>query len=1108
MRKIFVQFNDRILIRKYIFISCLISYQLSNCQVPTTNSNLDLPNIIPPSQETFANSRTNFESSTSGEFTYQYPFYDKIKAPIYLNYTSGVRVNDIGSSTGMSWQLSAGGVISRIVKDETDENNINWKPSSVESSDLQKIRDAARSGNTIDTEYDWFNFSLSNGLAGSFYIDKDLNVYVESKDKVKIQITEINAQPSGYGKLLQFKITDKYGNQYYFGGTETNIERTIYSQSGPDQRAVTGWYLYKVITPANIETILEYDTEYISYFNSLSAQFSYSKECSYPPVTNDYAYSDIIKTKSIIQSYRPKLKSIHEQGTEVKFIYHKERKDVFVNNLENNMLTAVEIKYENKLIESYSFEYFDITNILSEAYYNIGSYERTTTNRYFLKSITKTNQNTRTEFEYYDLNKLPPRFSLNSDYYGFPNGKLNYSPFPEPASDNNFGILDRFHNSFLTADKKVNPLLASVGNLKKITHPTKGVSEILYEPNKTVMPVNEDHYLTGYSNLNIYCSDIPYTKTVSESYPPFISNGTPINFIAQINNEIGACSPTTEDDTTWSINIKENGVQLRTISFKSKDAYSYETDPSKCAGVFDSHSYCPVQTVTGKTYDITFTINAKHPTYNLNGQFTIIYNKSIISTDKPVYFGGSRISSLKESNIEGNLYTRKFYYSKLADISSGGTSIADYNILNVMAESRETSKSCGEGTTIPYVEILNVYKGYQNNILPYFNNRRNSLLYTIITEVIDNKSASEKKYSYVPNQDSYIGTLPMIYDIPNTNSGDLQSNLLLEENIYKYENGSFDKYITKTYNYDFSKIGNLKSYVFRENFTYTPLPGEDPLRNISYGFYENIYGFYNPTSIITNEKISNNILTTTLTNQYSDLHYQLTSQKTTFPDGSAQLTNYKYAHDKPNQKLTDANMVGIPLISETIKTANNVTKTISKTETIYPTSLPDTQTGNLLLPKSASSLDLLTGSMATDVTYNQYNSKGNLLQYTTKSGIPTAIVWGYNNTQPIAKIEGATYSQVSSLAGTIVTASDTDASAGINNDETSLIDLMKAFREGLPNYNVTTYTYDPLVGVRSITPPSGVRQIYIYDNANRLKEVRENSQSGNLLKEYQYNYKH
>lgn len=47
----------------------------------------------------------------------------------------------------------------------------------------------------------------------------------------------------------------------------------------------------------------------------------------------------------------------------------------------------------------------------------------------------------------------------------------------------------------------------------------------------------------------------------------------------------------------------------------------------------------------------------------------------------------------------------------------------------------------------------------------------------------------------------------------------------------------------------------------------------------------------------------------------------------------------------------------------------------------------------------------------TDLTYDLYDNKGKLLQYSEK-GKPVTIIWGYDQTQPIAKIEGATYNQI------------------------------------------------------------------------------------------------
>ncbi|WP_172279059.1 hypothetical protein [Chryseobacterium sp. LAM-KRS1] len=263
--------------------------------------------------------------------------------------------------------------------------------------------------------------------------------------------------------------------------------------------------------------------------------------------------------------------------------------------------------------------------------------------------------------------------------------------------------------------------------------------------------------------------------------------------------------------------------------------------------------------------------------------------------------------------------------------------------------------------------------------------------------------------------------------------------------------------------------------------------------------------FYMNTSWIKNQKINsktffNNGISESQSETVRNMsNYKINLEKLISFDGTIEETTYQYALDKNNQKLIGANMIGIPLeITSVIKkTPSDTGKIMSKSETKYdnvankfPSSIISYDTQNIL---------------ASETIFNQYDIKGNLQQYTTKDGIPVSIVWGYNKTLPIAKIEGATYSQITSYVADIIAKSDADKD---DVSEQNLQNALSLFRNNsnLRNYQITTYVYDPLIGMKSMTPPSGIREIYKYDSANRLDQVID--ENGKVLKKYRYNYKH
>jgi len=230
----------------------------------------------------------------------------------------------------------------------------------------------------------------------------------------------------------------------------------------------------------------------------------------------------------------------------------------------------------------------------------------------------------------------------------------------------------------------------------------------------------------------------------------------------------------------------------------------------------------------------------------------------------------------------------------------------------------------------------------------------------------------------------------------------------------------------------------------------------------------------------------------------SPAHYFVSLERATAFDGSIQETSYLYPLEKNNQKLLTANMTSLPLETKTMIKKNNADAGIvmARSETKYENA------GNKF-PSSAVSYDS-QNILASEVIFNQYDSKGNLEEYTTKDGIPVSLVWGYNKTQPIAKIEGATYSQVSPYISDMVTRSDADTDSTSEQVLQNALDLFRNKAE-LAGFQITTYVYDPLVGMKSMTPPSGIREIYQYDKAGRLDKITD--ENGNVLKKYKYNYK-
>ncbi len=133
-----------------------------------------------------------------------------------------------------------------------------------------------------------------------------------------------------------------------------------------------------------------------------------------------------------------------------------------------------------------------------------------------------------------------------------------------------------------------------------------------------------------------------------------------------------------------------------------------------------------------------------------------------------------------------------------------------------------------------------------------------------------------------------------------------------------------------------------------------------------------------------------------------------------------------------------------------------------------------------------------------------HDAKGNLVQATQLGGAagdyPTSYLYGYEETLPIATVEGATYGTVRNT----FSASDfTRLQQDYLSDETLRSKLAPLRR--ISGSLATLYTYDPLVGRTSEVAPNGLVTYYEYDARNRLRFMLNHERK--YTGQYQYHYR-
>ncbi len=213
-------------------------------------------------------------------------------------------------------------------------------------------------------------------------------------------------------------------------------------------------------------------------------------------------------------------------------------------------------------------------------------------------------------------------------------------------------------------------------------------------------------------------------------------------------------------------------------------------------------------------------------------------------------------------------------------------------------------------------------------------------------------------------------------------------------------------------------------------------------------------------------------------------------------DHTEHITHLTYPKDYGNT-FPYADMVKRNIISPTVKQEYTRNGKYIGIETPYIKSSDEVyQPSSLIVRRDPSD----TGNIRASYLYDDY---GRIRQETRDGKESVVYLYGYKNQYVVARIENATYEEVETKVGK--NKIEEMASATIVSSASQ--DVLGTLRQLLPNARVTTYGYKPLVGITSITDPTGLTTYYDYDDLGRLiKTYFINNNKIEVTESHDYHY--
>ena len=1121
------------------------------CYGQSTNLNdyLKMPAVVPSSPnaasiEKFGNIPVDY---STGVPSISIPIWTVKCGPIswpfsFSYHAGGIKVDEISSSVGLGWALIGPGVISRSVLGKPDEQFPgNPLYTSVSYSDYNYLY-AVRNGQN-DAESDIFTYNF-NGRSGKFLIKQDGSIFMMPYNNLKIINNAFNS----------FSIIDETGTTYLFDQKE-NVSSDA---NGSLSSYTSSWYLSRVQPLNKAQSI---DFVYGNLGTSLQSFYNFSQSigvkpvppatgCGAPEYVESFSTPTFGRTNNTTNTFQ--LTQVNFPNGYLIFSYTNDRIDI--DGTQKGRLSSISIFQEGAATLVKNFN-------LTQSYFFASPFNSGSTDpkqyRLKLDKIEEMSKDLSISKPYkFEYNAVPmvPRGSYGQDKWGFNNGHYENTSLIQSQMVN---FLNGNVYNVGSANRITDISLMQSCILNAITYPTGGKTVFSFEPHQyatnysSTTPASYTAYASGNSpqtafvnfsypaasainprikvDLSKYnysgVTDRPYVKLTDLTTGTVVynlSNFTPDNLVQSDNTFL--LSPghsykaeafvfTSVTNTQleariivqWELMnggvVLENGAGLRV-----KEIKNYASDNLVATDEIYEYSLgaplTPFSYVDKNFNDVIYRVGIPACAgsggaclYSQSGTCRIFHSASMypVSTVGGAPLLYSRVTKyIKDVSGNGNdLGKTEYLYDIVedAEIPVGGSSLFNAHLhtndwKNAFLQSEIIYKNTG-GAYQVVKRTDNEYAEYKKGIAYSLKVYPNYVQAGCELQGPSNVTNDVNFFSFPIYSGSKKLKKTAVTDI------DGNGNQIITTTVNEYT-GSTNDFLSKTtttdskgidrtsilkYPADFSATGNVFDKMIQQNFVSPVIDHQTYAGSSLVSTTHTIYKDWNSDSkVLAPEFMQSSILTNSLENRVQYYNYGVLGKPLSLAKTNDATVSYIYDYK------------GELAVAEG-KNAN--------LNDIAFTSFESDGSGNWTIPAGGINVASgVTGAKSYNLTNGQIQKAGLTV------GVKYILAfWAQAGTRTIAGGSAVLKTGRTVGAWTYYEYTVTATAPAISISGTGLIDELRLYPAAA---QMTSYTYDPLIGQTSVTDPNGEIVYYEYDNLNRLKNIKD--YQGNIVKNFQYNY--